>query len=86
MDLLTVVKRDRSKESFNREKIIRVVRAAGVAKDQAEQLAVRIADWLTKHHTKEITSLVIRDKVLEELRKINSAAAGLFEWYEKTKE
>lgn len=81
-----VIKRDGSKEPFDAEKIDRVVVAAGVTPDQATEIVARMNTWLTDKHLSEISSLELRDKVIEELRKTDSYAANMFEWYQKTKE
>ena len=80
-----ITKRDGSTEEFQSEKITRVVMAAGLSEEQARILTHNVTDWTNNHEQEKITTLQIRDRVLEELRKINSYAAGLFEWYEKTK-
>ena len=82
---IKVLKRDSSIEDFMPEKIARVVKAAGIEADEARLLAGRVAARVDKSGQKSISSRQIRDKVLEELRKVNKYAANLFEWYEKTK-
>ena len=86
MQKVQVIKRDQSLEEFNEDKISRVVKAAGLKKDKAQLLSKKVAKWLKNTNQQQISSLKIKDKVLEELRKIDSYAADLFEWYEKTKE
>lgn len=82
---ITVLKLDGSHEEFQPEKIARVVKAAGLSDEQAKQLSLDVTNWVNTQANGEITTLQIRDKVLEELRKVNSYAANLYEWYEKTK-
>ncbi len=81
-----VVKRDGSREPYDPEKIDRVVVAAGVTPDQATELVARMSAWLKNKNVNEISSLELRDKVIEELRNTDSYAANMFEWYQKTKE
>ncbi|OGK25286.1 hypothetical protein A3A46_03730 [Candidatus Roizmanbacteria bacterium RIFCSPLOWO2_01_FULL_37_13] len=83
---LQVIKRDGSIEDYNEAKITRVVIAAGLNPDQAQTLASAIAKWIKKNTLTKLSSLKLRDKVLEELKKANKDAANLFSWYEKTKE
>jgi len=80
-----VLKRDGSIEEFQPEKIARVVKAAGLSEEQAKTLAQNVTDWANSQEQEKITILQIRDRVLEELKKVNAYAAGLFKWYEKTK-
>ena len=84
--MIRVVKRDRTLEDFDKKKIARVVAAAGLEIEKANDLADRVDLWVTQNSQEAVTSLQIRDKVLEELKKVSSYAAGLFEWYEKTKD
>lgn len=82
-----VIKRDGKIEDFDQGKIERVAKAAGLKPDDAKRVAQNVAQWVTNNtfdHT--ISSLKIRDKVVEELQRVNSYAAGLYTWYEKTKE
>lgn len=81
-----VKKRDGSMEEFQREKIERVVVAAGLSEEQAKALSQNVVGWVDGQKDREITTLNIRDRVLEELKRVNKSAADVFEWYEKTKE
>ena len=79
-----VIKRDKSEEPFDQEKIIRVVKAAGLTNTQAKELADYVSNWARGKD--KITSLEIRDKVLHKLKELNKYAADMFEWYQKTKD
>ena len=81
-----VVKRDGSKEAFDPEKIDRVAVAAGLTPDQSTELVNHIGEWLKNQNVPSISSLTLRDKVIEELTKVDSYAANMFTWYQKTKE
>lgn len=81
-----VKKRNGELEPFDQQKIARVVAAAGLTPDESRQLAASIASWVKASGKNPISSLAIRDKVIEEMKKINNYAAGLYQWYEKTKE
>jgi len=83
---IKVKKRDGLLEYFDQTKIARVVTAAGLTQEQGRQLAAEITNWTQAHPTSPITSLQIRDKVIEELQKLNPNATSLYTWYEKTKE
>ncbi|MCL4354193.1 ATP cone domain-containing protein [Patescibacteria group bacterium] len=83
---IKVKKRDGSLEDFNQMKIAIVVTAAGLTHEEGQQLAVKITDWARIYSNPAITSLQIRDKVIEELQKLNPNAADLYTWYEKTKD
>lgn len=83
---LQVIKRDGSIEDYNEAKITRVAIAAGLNPDQAQTLTSAINEWIRENTFSKFSSLKIRDKVFEELKKANAGAANLFSWYEKTKE
>lgn len=78
-----IKKRDGLIEEFSSDKIARVAQAAGLESNQAKILAQKIADWVDCFNQSVISSLQIRDKVAEELFKVNKNAADLFTWYEK---
>lgn len=80
---LTIVKRDGSKEPFDANKIARVVQAAGLDQDQATRLAEEVENEVKTNQ--ELTSLQIRDIVSEKLKNVDEYAAGLYDWYQKTK-
>lgn len=81
-----VIKRDGTKEKFSLINIAKVVTAAGVSPEEARLLSERIEIWATQQAATELTSLQIRDKVLEELLSINKNAAELYKWYEQSKD
>lgn len=82
---LNVLKRDGSIEEFSPDKIARVTQAAGLESDQAKLLADKVTEFASSNGENPIPSSKIRDKVVEELTKVNKYAADLFTWYEKTK-
>ena len=84
--LPNVIKRDGSIEKFSVINIAKVVTASGVDPEQAKKLSDTIATWAKEKNVETLTSLEIRDKVLEELQKINTNAAELYKWYEQSKE
>jgi transcriptional regulator NrdR family protein len=81
-----VIKRDSTLEAFDPNHVARVVKAAGLTEDQAQTLSNQITAWVYSLHLPKISSLQIRDKVIEELKKVNENVANLFAWYETTKE
>ncbi len=83
---ILVSKRDGTVEPFAPEKIKKVVRAAGLDENQANTLVANVLRWAQTHDDQTITSLVIRDRVLHELKIIDEYAANMFAWYQKTKE
>jgi transcriptional regulator NrdR family protein len=83
---ILVSKRDGSIEPFIPEKIKKVVRAAGLDETQANTLVANVLRWAQAHDDQTITSLVIRDRVLHELKHIDDYSANMFAWYQKTKE
>lgn len=83
---LTVIKRDGSRQHFQSRKISKVVKAAGLNSNQTAKLAKTVSLWAASLNKNEVSSLRIRDKVLEQLRLIDPPVARLFQWYQKTKE
>jgi transcriptional regulator NrdR family protein len=81
-----VVKRDGTIEKFSVINIARVVHAAGLTAEEAKEVSESIANWAEQQHVASITSLQIRDQVLEELKEKNQHAAELYKWYEQSKE
>lgn len=80
-----VKKRDGSLEPFEQEKIMRVVISAGLESDKAHTLSVQVAAWVNTLPKADISSLEIRDKVLELLTVTDENVADFYRWYQKTK-
>lgn len=81
---MIVTKRDKTTEEFDKSKIFRVVKAAGLSTEQAEQLVESIEKQIA--NKPEVTSLEIRDKVSIQLHSIDEYAANMFDWYQTQKE
>lgn len=85
---ITVIKRDNTKEALDETKIVRVAKATGLTDEEARVVAdailAKIEVGLTDTN-REIKSTQIRDFFLQELKSANRYAAGLYEWYEKSK-
>lgn len=81
-----IIKRDGSKEPFEAEKIVRVVKAAGLDDRQSQELAAHVAEWIESQPDQAVSSLTVRDEVQKQLDSMNRYVADLFRWYEKTKE
>lgn len=84
LENIQVKKRDGSLENFDQAKIARVAVATGIDTGQGQQLAANVASWIESLGQPTVTSQQIRDKVVEELQKVNPNAARLYTWYEKT--
>ena len=85
---ITVIKRDNTIEPLDEGKIVRVAKATGLTEEEAKVVSDAIYARILKSvdtDTQEIKSTTIRDYFLEELQKTNKYAAGLYEWYEKSK-
>ena len=85
---ITVIKRDNSREPFNPQKIHGIAVAAGLTEDEAKITSQKIIEQVKERSSNtnnEIKSTTIRDIFLEELKEVNEYAAGLYEWYEKSK-
>ena len=81
---MQVKKRDGRLEDFDREKIIQSVMAAGLMEEEAESLASEVEVWVGEVAEEGVVStLKIRDKVLELLRGRDPESATRFEEYKK---
>lgn len=83
---LQVIKRDSRVEDFDQDKIARVVTAAGLKPSDGLDLAIRIAKWAQSLGKPQITSYALREKIIEELQKINPTVAQFYSQYEKGKD
>jgi len=83
---MKIIKRNGNAENFDKQKIIKVCMAAGLSEKDCTLLADNIGRWLEEHPESQVSSLVIRDKVLLELKTLDPSVASVYEWYEKTKE
>lgn len=75
---LTIVKKDGRREAFEREKlkkgVLRACEKRPVSVEKIEAVVEKIEGELRKGHGKEVTSLVIGDKVMRELKKLDQVA------------
>lgn len=85
-EMVKVLKLDGSTEDFDLKKIKRVVVAAGLTEEQGQKLVDNIGQWAISLNKTTVSVKDIRDQVYEGLKKVSSYAAGLFSWYEKTKD
>lgn len=83
---LEVIKKDGRLEDFDPDKIARVVTAAGLKPEEGFALALNVDRWAKSQGKTQITTLEIRNKVIEELKKTNEQTANFFMWYEKGKD
>ena len=81
-----VVKRDGSLEDYDEAKVARVAQATGLESGKAQIVAVDITKWLKENSLLKVTSLQIRNQLLEDLKKLDGKAADLYVWYEQTKD
>ena len=84
--IINIIKRDGTKEPYKSSNITRVIKAAGLNNDEAAKVTENITSWIISLSKNEISSLQIRDQVLQELKKVKEDAANLFAWYQSTKE
>jgi len=79
-----IQKKDGRLEDFDRNKIVNGVMKSGATPAQAEEVAKQIESWLpTAAVDGVVSSMVIRNKVLEMLRGLNPTAAASFGAYRK---
>ncbi len=86
LNQFTIIKRDGSKESFDSQKISQVLIAAGLEQDKADVVTTKVTQKMTEQNKPEFTSLEVRDLIIKELDQIDSYIAGLYRWYQKTKD
>ena len=84
--MIRIQKRNRTLEDFDKNKIVRVLCAAGLNEKDGERVAENVAQHIQKLHDSVVASTTIRDLVQAQLNEINANVANLFRWYEKTKE
>ena len=84
--VLKVVKRDGREEEFDPDKIARVVTSSGLKPQEGLELALSVDRWAKSLNKEQVTTMEIRDRVIEELKKINEYVANLFIWYEQGKD
>lgn len=83
---LKVAKRNNSTSDYDPQKIIRVVKEAGLSEKEAIKLASSVTKWCKKQVPSKVTSLQIRDRVIIEIQKRSKPAAKKFIWFEKYKD
>jgi transcriptional regulator NrdR family protein len=85
---IQVVKRDGSREDFDREKIrrgiMRAAERANVSEGRAMELADRIASMIERDARDSLTTIEIRDRLLAELDREERAIADAFRAFRET--
>lgn len=75
---ITVVKKDKSRQTFDREKLIRGMRKAAegcqISADTIDRIAANIEMTLQNSLEREVTSMQIGELVMDELKKIDDVA------------
>lgn len=80
-----VIKRDGTIENFDSEKVTRVLIAAGLSNSEATSVSTHISTWIANLSSAPKTT-EIKDKIIELVTPVNPYVAGLYRWYEKTKD
>jgi transcriptional regulator NrdR family protein len=86
MSDIHIIKRDGAQEVFEINKIYRVLKAAGLPEDQTKKVIENVEAWISERNLNEFKSIELKDKILKELQMINPQIAGLYQWYESTKD
>lgn len=77
-----VCKRDERREEYQREKLLAAVRKAcekrPVSADDVERLVDRVERHLQELGEKEVSSQVVGERVMEELKQLDALAAARF--------
>ncbi len=82
---MQILKRDKTTEEFDIQKVKKVVITTGLNEEQAEKVINHLNQWIEGQHTDIIDSIALRKKVQSELKIHNENAANLYEWYEENK-
>lgn len=81
-----VKKRDGKLEDYEDKKIGRVVIACGLDSNETEELVAEVNKWVKQFEGKTISSLLIRDKIIEVMPKYSKYSAEQYVWWEKYKD
>jgi len=86
MTELKVKKKNGSVENFNREKLMKSLKKAGMeSKENVEKVAKQVTSFVReKAKQGAVETSRIRGKVLEQMRTLNKGAAEKFEKFTKT--
>jgi transcriptional repressor NrdR len=82
--VISVIKRDGTREAFEPAKLTRVLKAAWCDDPRAAELTELISQRIQDLGEKVIKSTTIRDIVLEELKKADKQAYNFYRWYQDT--
>lgn len=82
---MKIIKRDKTVEEFDIDKIFRVVQAAGLSEKQADEVIKKIENWIKNLNSDQIISESLKEEVIKEIKQFNESAADMFQWYEETK-
>jgi transcriptional regulator NrdR family protein len=81
---LQVKKRDGTIESWNYDKILNSVMKAGLPLEKSQSLVTEIENWAkSSSKDKIISSIDIRDKIIEVMKRIEPMTASVYEAYRK---
>ena len=84
MDNVQVKKRDGTLESWSYDKLVTSITKTGIPMDDAENLASKIEGWVRENASiMAIDSITLRDRVFEEIKQIDPAAADTYQAYKK---
>ncbi len=86
MTELKVKKKNGSVEDFNREKLMKSLRKAGMeSKENVEKISAEVMNFVKNQAEKgAVETSRIRGKVLEQMRTLNKGAAEKFEKFTET--
>lgn len=83
---MKVIKRNGTLEDFEEGKIARVAHAAGLSEEQAQKLAQTVSQKVKALNAQQLTTIQIRDLVIQEMNKVDKYATDMFSWYQKGKD
>lgn len=78
LDPIRVIKKDMSRESFNREKVLKgLIRASekrNISTEQLESIVSKVEARIAEEHDSEVSTSLIGELVIEELRNVDHVA------------
>ncbi len=81
-----VEKRDGTLEDYDPEKIKKVVLAAGLLEDKAKELVTAVNAWAMNYDKEVVDSILVRDRILIEIQKLDEYVAKEFSDYQRYKD
>lgn len=83
MDVV-VVKREGEEEAWNEDKIVTSMIRSGANGDEAMKATEKVKEWIQSNSNGKVSSIELRDKIIEELHSVNPVASETYRVYKKS--